>query len=237
MGIRGAAIAVLVVGCAPAIAHARTPLPTLEVVPPEQKRVRLLDLRWATQVGYGVSITRRASVLTLGTEAHVSFVEITKAAQLHAALGVSGMVDSRHGWQSRASLFGVDAGFGLSHHAPGGPALVATATVGPRWATDRAAPDIQVSPEGTTLRVDGWGVVGRIDAYPFYLTIPEILHEDRKWFREYVASGLHVWVTARYDVLSSSRGLAIAGGLGLDLGRMLLTPIVVRSMRGRSDHG
>ncbi len=236
MGIRGAAIAVLVVGCAPAIASARTPLPTLEVVPPKQKRVRLLDVRWAAQVGYGYSFTRKAPALVLGTEAHVSFVELSRAAQLHAALGMSGLVDPRHGWSSRSSLLGVDAGFGISHHVPGGPALVATATVGPRWVNGHATPgaDITVSPEGTSLRVDGWGVVGRIDAYPFYLTIPEIIEGNRGWFREYVASGLHVWAAARYDVLRSARGPAIAGGIGLDLGRMLIAPIVIRATRSRT---
>ena len=69
-------VRMLVVSCAlaPAMAHARTPLPTLEVVPPAKKRVRLLDVRWAAQVGYGYSLGRRAPVLALGHEALTRFV-------------------------------------------------------------------------------------------------------------------------------------------------------------------
>ena len=219
----------LVVSCAlaPAVADARTPLPTLEVVRPE-KRVRLLDVRWAAHVGYGYALARRAPVLTLGHEAHVSFVELSKAAQLHVALGTSGFVDPSRGWHRRTGVFGADVGFGLSRHVAGGPALVATVTAGPRWEAqrDRFGADIQPSRAAASLRVDGWGVGARIDAYPFYLTIPEILHEDRHWFREYVLSGIHVWVATRYDVLRSGRGQTVAGGVGLDLGRALLVPIL-----------
>ena len=237
MGMRGRTIAarLLVVGCAlaPAIADARTPLPTLEVVQPEKKRVRLLDVRWAAQVGYGYSIARRTHALTLGHEAQISFVELSRAAQLHVALGMSGLVDPRYGWQDRTSTLGVDAGLGLSRHVAGGPALVATATVGPRWEKVRSDFGADITPSNgfESLRVDGWGVVGRIDAYPFYMTIPEILAEDRGWFREYVLSGVHVWAAARYDVLRTGRGPTIAAGLGLDIARMLLTPIVVAGTR------
>jgi len=58
------------------------------------------------------------------------------------------------------------------------------------------------------------------------MTIPEILDEDHNWFREYVLSGIHVWVATRYDVLRSGRGQTVAGGVGLDLGRTLLVPIL-----------
>jgi hypothetical protein len=220
----------LVVGCAlaPVVADARTPLPTIEVVQPERKRVRLLDVRWAARVGYGYALGRRAAVLTLGHEAQVSFVELSKAAQLHIAFGTSGFVDPSRGWHRRTGILGADLGFGLSRHVPGGPALVATITAGPRWDANRTrfGADIQPSRGGSSLRVDGWGLVGRIDAYPFYMTIPEILHEERGWFREYVLSGLHVWVATRYDVLRTGRGQTVAGGVGLDLGRTILLPIL-----------
>jgi hypothetical protein len=238
MGMRRGSWSVrtLVVSCAlaPAVADARTPLPTLEVVPPEKKRVRLLDVRWAAQIGYGYALARRAPVLALGHEGHVSFVELSSAAQLHVAFGSSGFVDPSRGWHRRTGVLGADLGVGLSRHVTGGPALVATVTAGPRWEASRTrfGADIQPSRGTAPLRVDGWGIAAHIDAYPFYMTIPEILHDDRGWFREYVLSGLHVWVAMRHDVLKSGRGQTVAGGIGLDLGRTLLVPILA-SKRSR----
>ena len=230
MGTRRAHVAVrwLAVCCAlaPAIADARTPLPTLEVVPPKKPRVRLLDVRWSAQIGYGYALARRSPVLAVGHEAHVSFVELSKAMQLHVALGSSGFLDPSHGWQRRTGVVGADLGFGLSRHVAGGPALVATITAGPRWEAGRDRFGADLQPGEASLRIDGWGLVGRIDAYPFYMTIPEIRDEERHWLREYVLSGLHVWVATRYDVLRSGRGQTVAGGIGLDLGRTLLVPIL-----------
>lgn len=228
VGIAGAAVA----GCAlaPTVALARTPLPTIEVVQPERKRVRLLDVRWSAQIGYGYSLPRRAPVLAFGYEGHVSFVELSAAAQLHIAFGASGIVDPSRGWARRSGMVGADLGVGLSRHVPGGPAVVATVTAGPRWNTGRTrfGEDIRPGHGVAALRVDGWGVVGKIDAYPFYRTIPEIVAKDDGWFREYILSGLHVWALARYDALSGGRGPSIAGGIGFDLGRTLLLPMLAK---------
>lgn len=219
-------------GCvlAPTVALARTPLPTIEVVQPERKRVRLLDVRWSAQVGYGYSLPRRAPALALGYEGQVSFVELSNAAQLHIAFGVSGIVDPSRGWARRSSMLGADLGIGLSRHVEGGPAVVATVTAGPRWNTERnrLGEDIRPRHGVAALRVDGWGVVGKIDAYPFYRTIPEIVRKDDGWFREYILSGLHVWALARYDALNTGRGPSIAGGIGFDLGRTLLLPMLAK---------
>jgi hypothetical protein len=226
----GARLVAAACALAPATAVARTPLPTIEVVQPERKRVRLLDVRFSVQAGYGYSLPRRASVLALGTEGHISFVELSPAAQLHIAYGVSGFIDPSRGWQRRSGMLGADVGLGLSRHVAGGPALVATVTAGPRWNTGHAnaGADIQPTHGAAALRVDGWGVVGKIDAYPFYRTIPEIVAKDAGWFREYILSGLHLWALVRYDALASSRGPTIAGGIGLDIGRTLLLPMLVK---------
>jgi hypothetical protein len=228
---RGWIVGLVATGCvlAPALALARTPLPTIEVVQPERKRVRLLDVRWSAQVGYGYSLPRRAHMLALGLEGQISFVELSPAAQLHVAYGVSGLVDPSRGWAHRSGMLGADFGLGLSRHVAGGPAIVATVTAGPRWNTGHTplGEDIQPS-DAAALRVDGWGVVGKIDAYPFYRTIPEIIRKDDGWFREYILSGVHLWALARYDVLTTGRGPSFAGGIGLDIGRTLLLPMLAK---------
>jgi len=213
----------------PAIAAARTPLPTLEVVQPERKRVRLLDVRGAVQLGYGYALARRSPVLAPAMDAQISFVELSARTQLHVALGMSGLVDVPGRSRPRTGMVGAEVGLGLSRHAPNGPALVATISAGPRWEGRNARP-IEVRPTAAKLdwRVDGWGVVGRIDAYPFYLTIPEIQRSERHWFRKYVLSGLHVWAAARWDAMRTHRGPTYLGGVGLDFGRTLLLPILQR---------
>jgi hypothetical protein len=93
-------------------------------------------------------------------------------------------------------------------------------TGGPRWTIGRE----RVAP-------DGAGIVGRADVYPFYRSIPELVQMERQWFRKYVLSSVHLWVSARYDYTLAARGNTYAGGVGLDVGRTLLLPIIERAVR------
>ena len=221
------------VGCAtvvamsvPAIAEARTPLPTIEVVQPKRP-VRLLDLRWNLQVGGALALGDRVPLLALGQTMHVSFVELGKTMQLHAALGNTGLVDLSRGWRARRGVTGVDLGLGISRHRPGGPALALTFTAGPRWAVGSSR-----ERSASSWRVDGWGVIGQLDAYPFYLSMPEIIEGDTRWFRRYVLSGLGVWTAVRYDALRGGvRTPAIVAGGGFDLGRSVIAPLVLAATR------
>lgn len=209
----------------PAIAQARTPLPTIEVVQPKRP-VRLLDLRWSLQVGGALALGDRVPLLALGQTMHVSFVELGKTMQLHAALGNTALVDASRGWRARRGVLGVDLGLGISRHRPGGPALALTFTAGPRWSAGSTRARSVSNP--ASWRVDGWGVIGQLDVYPFYLSMPEIIEGDARWFRRYVLSGLGLWTAVRYDALRGGmRTPAIVAGGGFDLGRAVITPLVL----------
>lgn len=210
----------------PTLAEARTPLPTIEVVQPK-RRVRLLDLRWNVQVGGAIALGDRVPLLALGQGVQISFVELSKTWQLHAALTETGLADLSRGWRARRGLLGADLGLGVSRHRVGGPALVATVTAGPRWASRPAS-----EPRTTSWRIDGWGVMGQLEAYPFYLSMPELIASDAGGFRRFVLSGLGLWATVRYDAVKHAAGTpALAAGGSIDVGRTVLAPIVMALKR------
>jgi hypothetical protein len=207
----------------PAVVSARTPLPTVEVVQ-SPKRLRLIDVRGPVQLGWGWSNIYRAPAYVMSFEVQASMLEITETTWLHLVFGESGVLSAvRPANAERPPGFlGLDVGLGLSRYASRGPAFLLTATAGPRWASD--GPD--------QLRPHGYGVQGKAEVYPFYMTVPEIVASDRGWFRRHVLSGLNLWAGARWDQVLDRRGNTWAGGVGLDLGRTVILP-VMQAMTGR----
>lgn len=201
---------------APALASARTPLPTVEVVQPP-RRLRLLDVRGPVQFGWGWSNVYRAPVYAMSFEVQASVLELTDTTWLHLVFGESGVLSAVRpaGAEKPPGFFGMDLGLGISRYAPRGPAFLLTATAGPRWASD--------GPQ--RLRSDGFGVQGKAEVYPFYMTVPEIIAGERRWLRRYVLSGVSLWVGTRWDQVLDRRGNTYAGGVGLDVGRTLMLPI------------
>lgn len=225
----GVALAVTVL--APSGAQAspyvhREPLPTVEVVP-TPRRARIIDVRGPVQFGWGWSTLLDAPVYSMSFEASVSFFEITKTTWLHFTLGESAMVSAlRRQGEESPGLFGVDAGLGLSRYASRGPAFLITGTIGPRWS--RGGPE--------RLRPDGFGVQAKAEVFPFYASIPELVEDDRGWFRRYVLSGTNLWVSGRYDQVQGQTGYAWSGGVGLDLGRSVILPTLMAVDRRRQRH-
>ncbi|MCA9704955.1 MAG: hypothetical protein KDK70_03785 [Myxococcales bacterium] len=217
----------MALGLLPGLAHAhspahREPLPTIEVVQ-SPKRVRLIDVRGPVQYGAGWSTLYDAPVHALSFEVSASFVELGERTWLHLTFGESALVSAlRSAGQDEASgMLGADLGVGIAAHARRGPAFVLTASAGPRW--DFQGPD--------RLRPHGFGVGTKAELFPFYVTVPDLVHDERGWFRRFVASGLHVWGQARYDQLLGHRGNAWTAGVGLDVGRSVLLPVLLATMR------
>jgi hypothetical protein len=209
---------------APAVASARTPLPTIEVVQPE-RRLRLLDVRGALQLGWGWSNVYRAPAYTMSFEAQVSMLEITKTTWMHVVFGESGVLSAVRpaNTEEIPGFVGIDMGLGISRYAPRGPAFLLSATAGPRWANH------------TPRRIisHGFGVQGKAEVYPFYMTVPEIVASDRGWLRRHVLSGLSLWVGTRWDQVLERRGNTWTGGVGLDLGRTVILPVLQAAHRRR----
>ena len=130
-------------------------------------------------------------------------------------------------------MVGTDIGLGLSRHVAGGPLLAATFTTGPRWRMGDEGPRDPEVIDAAQWRIDGWGITGQVDAYPFYRTIPELAKDrDRGRVWRSLASGLHLWVAGRYDVMrEGSRAPTYLAGGGLDVGRAILVPILTAVRR------
>lgn len=205
-------------GWTPSVARARTPLPTVEVEQPP-RRARLIDVRGPVRFGWGHSYAWRAPVYEVGFEAQASVLEISETTWLHLVFGESGQWTAlpRRGRERPPGFLGLDLGVGLSRYAPGGPAFVIGVTAGPRW--DNLRRDV---------RIDGFGIVGRADVYPFYGSIRELVSGDDGWFRKYVLSGAHLWALVRYDQLRAIGGHTYAAGVGLDFARTLILPLLSR---------
>lgn len=204
----------------------REPLPTVEVVRPAIRRVRLIDVRGPLQFGGGWSSLYRAPVYAMSFDASVSFIELADRTWLHLTFGESGVLSAiRHRGEEGPGYLGVDLGLGISGHAPRGPAFLLTATAGPRWG----------SGDSKGLRPNGFGVQTKAELFPLYLTVPQIVDDDRGWFRRFVLGGLNVWASARYDRVLGQQGNTWSGGIGLDLGRSVILPALLaidRSKRG-----
>lgn len=212
-----ATLVLLAAALAPAVASARTPLPTVEVVQ-SPRRLRLLDVRGPVQFGWGWSNVYRTPVYVMSFEAQVSMLELTDTTWLHLVFGESAVISALRppGGEPTPGNLGADVGLGLSRYASRGPAFLVSGVAGPRWAS--GGPD--------TLRPHGYGVQAKAEVFPFYMTVPEIIASDRGWFRRHVLSGFNVWASARYDDVLGQRGNTWAGGVGLDMGRSLLLPVL-----------
>jgi hypothetical protein len=209
---------------APALASARTPLPTVEVVE-SPRRLRLIDVRGPMQMGWGWSNVYRTPAYSMSFEAQVSMLELTRTTWLHLVFGESGVLSAVRpaNMERPPGFLGIDLGVGISRFAPNGPAFLISGTAGPRWSTN--------GPQ--RLRSDGFGVQGKAEVYPFYMTVPEIVAGNRCWFRRYVLSGVSLWVGSRWDQVLDRRGNTWSGGVGLDVGRTLMLPVIQALHRGR----
>lgn len=220
-GILSAITAAGLLGPLTTVAHGqpyRDPLPVVEVAEPARSRVRLIDVRGPLQFGGGWSTLYRAPVYAMSFEASASFVELTERTWLHLSFGESGVLSAfRREGEEHSGFLGVDLGLGLSGKARRGPAFLVTATAGPRWANG--------GPVG--LRPDGFGVQTKAEAFPFHLTVPQIVDDDRGWVRRYVLSGISLWASGRYDRVLGQHGNTWSGGVGLDLGRSVILPTLV----------
>ena len=179
-----------------------------------------VDIRGPVRVGTGYSTMYGARVLSISFEDELQVKRISDSVRLHVVFGMDGVrgpaFQNAAGETKHKGFLGVDIGPGLLFRAGGkGPAFVLNGTIGPLWESnsDDFAPH-------------GIGVVGRAEIFPFYQDLVEAVMCPRGWFSTYVLSGINGWALARQDWLGSAAGATYAVGLGIELGRNLLLPIL-----------
>jgi hypothetical protein len=180
------------------------------------------DLRAPIRVGAGYSHIYDALVLSLSAEQEVSIIKLGEATRFDIILGADavGPWSSPHVADSsmRKGYFGVGMGGGIFQRlAPHGAAAVLGATIGPLFEVED-----DFTPHGV-------GFTGRVEIFPFYLTMQEIDKCESDGLRTHLLSGLNGWVLARQDWIGSSSGATFAAGIGIDLARHILFPMIESS--------
>jgi hypothetical protein len=177
------------------------------------------DFRGPIRVGWGTSRMLRGEALTLAFEDQLSVHRFGRPFELQLVFGMEGQrgpVFVKGGEEKRRGFLGVHLGSGLLIRPwEGGPALIATAVMGPTWEahSDDAAPH-------------GIGVSGRADLYPLYQSIQDVAGCKRGAFLTYALSGLHVFALTRADWMGTASGSSHAFGIGIDMARELLMPVM-----------
>jgi len=181
-----------------------------------------LDFRSPIRLGAGYSKIYRAGVTATGFEDEFNAVKLGDMAHLHVVFGMSGWGvkglfdrDPQH-----RSFLGTSFGAGVNVR-PGRPLFSFSAAVGPGWTGNNDG----LLPDGL-----GWGT--HLVAFPLYLNMRETLECTHGWFSTYILGGLNIWGEARQDFFGRERGMTVAMGGGIDLGRHFLTPIMHQVFTG-----
>jgi len=184
------------------------------------------DIRGPVRVGSGWSSMYHARVLSLSFEDELKAKRLSDTLTVHVVFGMDGVRGPSYvnaaGETKHKGFLGVDIGPGFMWRiGPRGPAFVLNGTIGPLWESNSD----DLSPHGI-------GIAARAELFPFYQDLVEAVMCPRGWVATYVLSGLHGWALARQDWLGSNAGQTYAVGLGIELGRNLLLPILGVVMDG-----
>lgn len=187
-------------------------------------RLDEMDVRGPVRVGAGHSALLRAPVVSLSFQSEVAMAR-RGPAELTLVFGMDGYRGpdrpDAEGARARRGFLVVDGGVGLGLHL-GRPLLSLAATAGPGWQSG-----------GESLSPHGFGVAGRAAFFPLYVGLVEAVRCERGWFSSYVLSGLSVWGLARRDWVGIDSGSTVAAGIGFDLGRNVVLPVLHQAMTGR----
>jgi hypothetical protein len=171
-----------------------------------------LDAIGSIRAGVGWSTLYDTSVLSLSFEDQIRVHSLSRAVGATLVFGLDGQRPLDAG--QRPGLLGTTIGAGLLVHDVRGPALALSFTGAPLLRGD-----------DESLHLVGFGVGLRSELFPFYQPLSEAVRCERGVLATYVLSGLHVFVLGRRDWVGLG-GESIAGGIGVDLGRNFVLPIL-----------
>jgi len=187
-------------------------------------RLEQIDARGPVRFGAGYSSLLHAPVISLSFEDEIGVLRLG-AAHLGVIVGMDGYrapdLPNAEGDRARRGFLAVGGGANVALRL-GRPLLSVGATGGPGWQSG-----------GDSLLPRGFGVAGRAAVFPFYVTMTEGARCERGWFSTYVLSGLSVWGLARRDWVGVDSGNTLAAGVGIELGRNVLMPVLHQVMTGR----
>jgi hypothetical protein len=180
-----------------------------------------LDFRGAVRAGPGYSKLFHSPVTSMSFEDEISIFRLGRAGRFHIVFGMDGYAPGTPFEKdpSHRGFLAATVGAGINVRL-GGPLFVANWTTGPAWSGDAA------------LMPDALGVGTRIALFPFYRPMKDDIECRGGWARAYILSGLSVWGVAREDFLGKDTGSMLAAGIGFDLGRNVLLPVMHQVLTG-----
>jgi len=108
-------------------------------------------------------------------------------------------------------------GGGLFVHSPGiGPAVSLHLGLG-------------LLTRGNDVVGGGFSFVANV--YPYYFSITDAIECQRGPFASYLASSVFMWTGGRLDVANESRGGLVSFGVGLDISRSVLLPLIAYALK------
>jgi hypothetical protein len=179
----------------------------------------LADIRAPIRIGWGYSSLYHARVTSFSFEDELSFWKLADGVRVQLLFGMD-VVKAPNldlpGHDPRPQGFMATAvGTGLSFRL-GRPLAVVTTTIGPLFEDDPT----------NDLALHGIGVSARAELFPFYPPLKECALCEHGILGSYVLSGLHGWVLARDDWMGTRNGTTWAAGIGFEMGRNLLLPLL-----------
>jgi hypothetical protein len=181
--------------------------------PPAPQDEDELDIIGSVRAGLGYSELLSSRILSLSFEDQFRVHRFSDDLGFTVVFGMDGQrpLDEH---PAQRGFLAMTLGPGLLLRPEDGPAFTLAGTVGPLWQT-----------RDDNTKLAGFGIGLRVEVYPFYQSLLEVVKCDRGTFSTYVLSGLHGWAQTRRDWLGSS-GESYAVGFGFDLGRNVLLPIL-----------
>lgn len=214
-GYPGAPMALLRAATVVAILFAATRAGAVPQEEIDEVRRTFPDARGALRFGWGHSELFDASIFSLSFEDEITLRRLGDHAEVDLVVGLdSQSAPERTGPAARSFVAG-DVGLAiLLRPKLRGPILVLGATMGALFAG------------GSEDWVDGFGGAARAELFPMYRDLVDAVLCEEGAMRDWILSGFSVWVTARQDQLEGDSGASWAAGLGLELGRQAILPIL-----------
>ena len=160
------------------------------------------------------------SALHWGFDAEIQPPHITEsvAAFLFTSIDSVGIPDAGTPQQPYERAYSsIAIGGGLFIHTPGiGPAVSLHLSAG-------------LLGRGEDIVGGGFALVANV--YPYYVSVIDAIKCERGPFSAYLASSLFLWTGGRLDVLNESRGGIVSFGVGLDMSRSILLPVIAYALK------
>lgn len=177
-------------------------------------------MRWPLRVGMAYSAPYAVSAAHWGIDTEIQAPHVSKSVAVFFATAVDGIDIPDAGTPAQPyerAFSSVFLGGGIFLHTPGiGPAVSVTLGGGLLFRGDD---------------VVGGGVSLVATVYPYYYSMTDAVECARGPFAAYLASSLFLWTGGRLDAANESRGGTVSFGVGMDISRSVLLPVIAYAMK------